>query len=175
MSEEEVSRFERRAAARTEWERIIDVHEASGQIAAVESRFGTNLVSRFDYASDRLGRMTSAVSAVSTNLFTYDGLDLVSETWNGAAISRATDALGRPASLSFGAPGHFSVSYAYDAFGRFAAVTSSVSSVTSVANYSRLPGSDLLEATSFTIGGSAFDVRRSYEPARSLVTSVSNA
>ena len=36
------------------------------------------------YTYDRLGRQLSAIAAgVSTNLFTYSGLDLVSETQNG--------------------------------------------------------------------------------------------
>jgi hypothetical protein len=73
------------------------------------------------YTYDRLGRMTSAVSSISTNLFEYDGLDLVAETQNGIVIDRATDSLGRAAGFSVagvGDPGSpYAVSYGYDAYG----------------------------------------------------------
>jgi len=69
----------------------------------------------------------------------------------------------------------YGVAYAYDMFGRFHSVSSSVQSAQSVAAYSRLADTDLLEATTFTLGSSTFDVRRSYEPGRALITSVENA
>ncbi len=88
-------------------------------------------------------------------------------------LHSATDSLGRPA--GFALDEDYDVAYAYDMFGRFQCVITSVSSASLAVQYSRLAGSDLLEATSFTVGSSAFDVRRSYDPARSLVTAVSNS
>ena len=74
------------------------------------------------------------------------------------------DALGR--SSGFALDAGYDVAYAFDMFGRFHSVSSSVSLAV---QYSRLADTDLLEATTFTLGSSTFDVRRSYESGRSLI------
>jgi YD repeat-containing protein len=63
------------------------------------------------------------------------------------------------------------VTYAYDAYGRFAAVSSAVGSASSVANYAYVPGARLVAG--YTIGGLTRSV--SYEPQRDLIASVTNA
>jgi hypothetical protein len=73
-----------------------------------------SVVAANEHGNDRLGRMTSAVSAVATNLFTYDDLDLVSESQNGSVLTRSTDALGRPAGIALSSS-PYAVHYAYDA------------------------------------------------------------
>ena len=65
---------------------------------------------------------------------------------------------------------NYAVDYAYDSAGRFVAVTSSVMSVSSVADYSYLPGSDMLSG--YEIGNLA--VAKTFEPNRDLITTVSN-
>ena len=61
--------------------------------------------------------------------------------------------------------------YGYDAVGRFSSVSSSVQSVSSVGNYSYLPGSDLIQQLS--VNGQLLTTK-SYEPNRDLITSVVN-
>ncbi|NLW49209.1 MAG: hypothetical protein GXY86_17990 [Firmicutes bacterium] len=123
------------------------------------------------FAYDRLGRMTSAIAAgVSTNLFTYDGLELVSETQNDVEITRTTDALGRDSGFSLsGSP--YAVSYAYDAYGRFSAVTAQVHVLTHGYVYGYLAGSDLVESMANTHGHT---VTRTYDPATPHITRVHN-
>ena len=122
------------------------------------------------FTYDRLGRQVSAiVDGVSTNLFTYDGLDLVSETQNGVVVTRSTDSLGRPA--GFALDEDYAVSYDYDMIGRFHSVSSSVRSVSSVVEYSYLPDTDLISGMTASSG---FLWTRAYESARSLITSVEN-
>jgi YD repeat-containing protein len=94
-------------------------YDATGQLTGIDYSDTTPDVS-FTY--DRLGRQLSAIAAgVSTNLYEYDGLDLVAETQNGIVIDRATDSLGRAAGFSVagvGDPGSpYAVSYGYDAYG----------------------------------------------------------
>ncbi len=80
--------------------------------------------------------------------------------------------LGRPTGLGLSAG--YIVAYAYDTLGRLASVTASIGAVAFSTAYPRLPSSGLLEATSFTIQNSAFDVRRSYAPHRDLLSAVAN-
>jgi YD repeat-containing protein len=134
------------------------------------------------YTFDRLGNQLSAISTVSTNLFVYSPqtLGLVSETQNGALITRSVDAFGRPSGLSFG--DDYEVLYGYDSLGRFSAVQNVIStneltqSRTNAFVYTRLSGSDLL--TGYTLSSPVtnfqFQVSKSYEPHRDLITSVSN-
>ncbi len=125
------------------------------------------------FAYDRLGRMTSAVVAgVSTNTYAYDPetLALSVETQNGVEITRTTDALGRDTGFSL-AGSDYAVQYAYDAYGRFHSVSSSVQSVQSVAAYSYLEDSDLISGMTVSSG---FLWSRAYE-SRSLITSVENS
>lgn len=114
--------------------------------------------------------MTSAITPVSTNLFEYAGFDLVSETQNGVTITRPYDSLGRSAGFNMGAD--YAVTYGYDAFGRFASVSSAVAAASSVANYSYVPGADLVAAMT---NSSGFAWSRAYEPERDLIASVENA
>ena len=120
------------------------------------------------FAYDRLGRVVSAITAVSSHLFEYAGLDLVGEIQDGVAITRFYDAFGRQ--TGFALDGDHAVSYGYDTFGRLHSVSSSVCSVCSVVNYSCLPGSDLVSG--YTAGPLA--VTKTYEPRRNLITTVSN-
>jgi RHS repeat-associated protein len=133
------------------------------------------------FAYDAFDRLTEArtlspatgeVLTVTTNV--YSGLDLVSETQNGEAFTRFTDAFGRPSGLSLG--GDREVVYGYDAFGRFSSVSSSVCSVSSVVEYSRLPGADLLVGytASSPVSNFQFQVSESFEPHRDLITQVRN-
>ena len=132
-----------RLAART-WARGITTayaYNGAGLLLSVDYSDDTPDIA---YTYDRLGRQLSAVSSVSTNLFVYSGLDLVSETQNGVAITRATDTLGRAAGFSLDED--YAVSYAYDNLGRFASVTSHSPLATSDFSftYSYLPGSSLV-------------------------------
>ena len=120
------------------------------------------------FAYDRLGRVVSAITAVSSHLFEYAGLDLVGEIQDGVAITRSYDAFGRQ--TGFALDGDHAVSYVYDTFGRLHSVSSSVCSVCSVVNYSCLPGSDLVSG--YTAGPLA--VTKTYEPRRNLISAVSN-
>ena len=100
-------------------------YDATGRLTGIDYSDTTPDVS---YTYDRLGRQLSAIAAgVSTNLFIYSGLDLVSETQNGVVIDRATDSLGRATGFTVagvGDPGQpYSVTYGYDDFGRFAQVS----------------------------------------------------
>jgi RHS repeat-associated protein len=127
------------------------------------------------FAYDAFDRLTEArtvspatgeVLTVTTNI--YSGLDLVSETQNGSIITRFTDVFGRPAGLSPG--GDCEVFYGYDDFGRFFSVSSSVCSVSSVVDYFRLPGTDIISG--YTAGPLA--VTKTFEPHRDLITQVRN-
>ena len=74
-------------------------YDALGQLAGIGYSDSTPEVT---LAYDRMGRVVSAVTAVSSNLFEYAGLDLVGEVQNGAAITRTYDGLGRPAGFNMG-------------------------------------------------------------------------
>ena len=138
---------------------------------------------------DRLGRITSTiVDGISTNLYSYDASTqaLASETQNGVEINRSSDALGRPAGFTLSplplgegqgeGTAQYSVMYNYDQYGRFASVASSIASTASTPStqsmytYSYLPNTDLLSG--YTSGD--FTRTVSYEPYRSLITSVEN-
>ena len=123
------------------------------------------------YTYDRLGRQLSAITAsVATNLYAYstNTLELVSETQNGVVINRSSDAFGLASGIAL--ESDYDVSYGYDTYGRFAAVSSAVGSASSVANYAYVPGSRLVAG--YTIGGLTRAV--SYEPNRNLIASVTN-
>ncbi len=140
-------------------------YDALGQLTNVHYSGNTPDVS---FAYDRLGRMVSAITAVSSHLFEYAGLDLAGEIQDGVAITRSYDGLGRSTGFNIGDT--YSTAYGYDDFGRFHSVSSSVCSVCSVVNYSCLPGSDLVSG--YTAGPLA--VTKTYEPARDLIAAVSN-
>ncbi len=99
-------------------------------------------------AYNRLGQKTQVIDASGTNTFAYSALlQLTNETQLATFdLSRTYDSMSRSTGYSFsgGTSSTSSVSYDYDALGRFASVSSSVDSVSSVVNYSRLPGSSLI-------------------------------
>jgi len=142
-------------------------YDAFGQITGIDYSDATPDVA---FAYDRLGRMTSATTPVSTNLFEYAGFDLVAETQNGVTITRSYDGLGRSAGFNMGAD--CAVAYGYDNFGRFASVSSSVAAASSVASYSYVPGADLVASMT---NSSGFAWSRAYERDRNLIASVENA
>jgi hypothetical protein len=145
-------------------------YDSSGSLTNIAYSDATPDVT-FTY--DRLGRQVSAiVDGVSTNAYTYDPetLALSAETQNGMEIDRTTDALGRDTGFSLpGSP--YAVQYAYDAYGRFHSVTSSITSITSTFTYSYLPNTDLISGMTSSSG---FLWTRAYESGRSLITSVEN-
>jgi hypothetical protein len=67
-------------------------------------------------------------------------LQLAAETNAFGTITRQYDLFGRSSGLAVGSA--YQVGYGYSGDGRFASVTSSVQSVSSVVNYSYLPNSD---------------------------------
>ena len=74
-------------------------YDALGQLTNVHYSGNTPDVS---FAYDRLGRMVSAITAVSSHLFEYAGLDLVGEIQDGVAITRSYDAFGRQTGFNMG-------------------------------------------------------------------------
>ena len=144
-------------------------YDALGSLLSVNYSDATPDVA---YTYDRLGRQLSAITAsVATNLYAYstNTLELVSETQNGVVINRSSDAFGLASGIAL--ESDYDVSYGYDTYGRFAAVSSAVGSASSVANYAYVPGSRLVAG--YTIGGLTRAV--SYEPNRNLIASVTNA
>ena len=142
-------------------------YDAFGQLTGIDYSDATPDVA---FAYDRLGRMTSATTPVSTNQFEYSGFDLVTETQNGMTITRSYDSLRRSAGFNIGAD--CAVAYGYDNFGRFASVSSSVAAASSVASYSYVPGADLVATMT---NSSGFAWSRVYEQDRELIASVENA
>jgi len=141
-------------------------YDALGQLTNVHYSGNTPDIS---FAYDRLGRMVSAITAVSSHLFEYAGLDLVGEIQDGVAITRSYDGLGRSTGFNIGDT--YSTAYGYDDFGRFCSVSSSVCSVCSLVNYSRLLGTDLVASMTNSAG---FWWQRTYEQNRNLISAVSN-
>ena len=141
-------------------------YDATGQLTGIDYSDATPDVV-FEY--DRLGRVVSAVTAMSSNLFEYAGLDLVGEVQNGVAITRSYDGLGRSAGFNMGSA--YIAAYGYDTFGHFASISSSVASASSVAGYSYVAGSGLLASMTNSAG---FWWRRAYEQNRDLIASVEN-
>ena len=139
----------------------------SGELVSIDYSDDTPDIA---YTYNRLGQALSAISSVSTNRFTYspDTLELCSETQNGVVITRANDTLGRESGISL--DDDYSVTYGYDDLGRFSSVSSSVCSVSSVVNYSRLPSTDLISG--YTAG--SLTVTKTFEPHRALITQIRN-
>lgn len=137
---------------------LCTAHDATGQLTGINYSDSSPDVT---FAYDRLGRMTSATTPASTNLFGYSGLDLVTETQNGVTITRSYDNLGRSAGFNMGSA--YIAAYGYDTFGRFASVSSSVATASSVANYSYVTGSSLVASMT---NSSGFSWSRVYEQNR---------
>ena len=147
-------------------------------------------------AYNRLGQRKSVADAAGFREFEYDAVaSLTNEAiryiegnvTNHYNLARSVDAHGRNAgyelSTAGGPPAPLqAVDYGYDTLGRFASVTSSVSSVYSVVDYDWMDGANLLEGYS-TAGNweeddqfsPALTVGYQYEPSRNLKTGVTNA
>jgi len=81
------------------------------------------MVLRFS-VGDRLGRQLTAITTGgATNLYAYSTnmLELVSKTQNCVVINRSRDTCGRESGLALETD--YNVSYTFDTFGRFDAVT----------------------------------------------------
>ena len=133
------------------------------------------------YTHDRLGRILSAISTASTNLFHYEGLTLDYETQNGYTIDRTQDTLGRNNGYSLYNPADpvnpvQKIIYSYDTNGRFSSVTSVHSQLTNQFYYSYLPDTSLISGKTATssVGNYVLDIGYSFEPNRNLITTVSN-
>jgi len=130
------------------------------------------------YTIDRQGRQIAAGSSVSAHTFAYNALQqLESETITTAGatnlLSRTYDSLGRPAAIALDSD--YSVSYAYDDFGRMNAVAYNMNGQTGQVTYPYLAGSDLLAGYAASGGtGAVLSVTRTYEPARNLLAEIRN-
>jgi RHS repeat-associated protein len=122
------------------------------------------------FTLDRLGQPITITDAIGTRAFAYnDALQLAAETNAFGTITRYYDSFGRSSGLAVGSA--YQVGYGYSVDGRFSAITSSVQSVSSVVNYSYLPGTDLLSGWTSPSG---FAVTRAFEAHRDLLIAVSN-
>ncbi|MCZ7591510.1 MAG: RHS repeat-associated core domain-containing protein [Kiritimatiellae bacterium] len=121
------------------------------------------------FAYDRLGRQVGISDGTGMRGFAYDAsLQLVQETNATAEINRTYDELGRPQMVDLGM---FNVNYGYDAYGRFAAVTSTVLGVFHHRTehlYSYLEDSELLASI---LSGNLLTTF-SYEPHRDVKVAV---
>jgi RHS repeat-associated protein len=129
------------------------------------------------FAFNRIGQPITITDGTGTRAFAYnDALQLAAETNAFGVLARAYDGLGRSAGFSLFNPANpvnpvQSIAYGYNSLGRFQSVSSSVFSVSSVVNYSYLPGTDLLSGYTNSAG---FAVARAFEAHRDLVSSVAN-
>jgi hypothetical protein len=118
-------------------------YNGAGDMTAIDYSDSTPDVT---FTVDRLGRQLTASSSISAHTFAYNGLLLDAETIVSAGITniidRSYDGYGRSTGFALGSD--YQVAYGYDSFGRFSSVSSSVTSASSVVNYSYLSGSDLL-------------------------------
>ena len=150
------------------------VYATDGAMTNIAYSDGTPAVS---FTLDRFGRQRTITDATGSRAFAYnDALQLAAETNAFGVLVRAYDGLGRSAGFSLFNPENpvnpvQSIAYGYSALGRFTAVTSTVQSVSSVVNYSYLPGTDLLSGWTSPSG---FAVTRAFEAHRDLLIAVSN-
>lgn len=148
------------------------VYTNTGEMVGIDYSDGTPDVT-FSY--DRMGRQVAISDGSGSRTLTYDGFDLIGEAMQYSdgttnLLVRHIDSMGRSAGLDFGAD--YSVRYIFDAYGRFAGVTSTVMGVTRSFSYSRLANSELLNG--LTEAGSGFTITRSFEDHRNLITQVGN-
>ena len=125
-------------------------------------------------AYNRLGQKTQVIDASGTNTFAYNSLlQLTNETQLASFdLSRSYDSLGRSTGLTLNPVDPvYHVKYSYDDVGRFSSVSSSVSSVSSVVNYSRLDGSSLISGYTTDTG---LSVSYGFETNRNAKTQVLN-
>lgn len=124
------------------------------------------------FAYDRLGRQISAITTVSTNFFSYasySGFDLESEIQNGSTITRSQDAFGRSVGFNLGIDYEFA--YDYNESGRVSSLSSLSFSVSTVAKYDYLIGTDMIKSMTNTDG---LTWTRTFESNRDRITIVSN-
>ncbi len=122
------------------------------------------------FTFDRLGRQVAITDGQGMRAFAYnDALQLATETNSQGVLAYAYDPYGRRTGFDWGAG--YNVRYGYDTVGRFSSVSSSVQSASSVVQYSRLAGSDLVAGWSNDTG---FGVARTFEANRDLITQVLN-
>ena len=147
-------------------------YENFGSLTNTAYSDGTPSVS---FTVDAMGRpkvaqtilpLTGEIISCTTNIYT--GIDLVAEIQNGVRIDRQVDAFGRPKELAIGQD--YSVEYGFDEYGRFGSVTSMVNGSVDNWQYNYLPGSHLIAG----ITQPTYSIRKTYEPHRDLITSVSN-
>ena len=110
------------------------------------------------YTFDGFGRKLSAVTSVSTNVFTYYGLCLVSELQNTSSLDRKYDSLGRPCIFYINGVGQIGAGWLdtfdyivytpYNGLGLIDQVCGGISYANyTMHNYDYLPGSDKLQNT----------------------------
>ena len=151
-------------------------YDSTGNLLTVTYSDGTP---GFTNTHDRLGRVVTVTDAqgTRTNVYSASTLALIEEHLpDGSVLTRSQDGFGRSSGLTVAEVGDlgdppYSVAYAYDSLGRFAAVTSVVAGATNTYAYSYLPGADLLASVSNNLGQVA---ARSYETHRDLITTVEN-
>jgi RHS repeat-associated protein len=142
-------------------------YATDGAMTNIAYSDGTPAVS---FTLDRLGRQVAITDGTGTRTFAYnDALQLAAETNALGTITRQYDSFGRSSGLAVGSA--YQVGYGYSGDGRFASVSSSVFSVSSVVKYYYLPGTDLLSGWSSPSG---FAVTRTFEAHRDLLIAVSN-
>ena len=157
--------------ARRTWARGVTTDYAYDDFDSLVSKTYSDETPSVSLGYDAQGRLLAAIcEGVSTNVYAYDRYGQVTnELQNGTALARFYDAFGRPMGYRIGdglAEGS-AVSYAYDASGRFSAVSSG----TNTFSYSYLPGSSLVSGMSANTGHSW---ERIYEPNRDLIATVHN-
>jgi RHS repeat-associated protein len=139
-----------------------------GQLQTTEYTDDTETTS---YTYDRMGRMKTASNGNASYTYDYSEGLLTNETVQISGfefhVSRNYDSLNRSAGYSLGGTAASqSVSYGYDLAGRFSTLTSSVSSVSSVVQYSYNPSTGLPDghsASSPQVSGFEFQVSKSFD------------
>ena len=157
--------------ARRTWARGVTTDFVYDDFDSLRSKTYSDGTPAVSLRYDAQGRPLEAIcEGVSTNVYAYDQYgQITNEIQNGTALARSYDSFGRPTGYCIGdglAEGS-AVSYAYDAEGRFSAVSSG----TNTFEYSYLPGSSLVSGMTANTGH-AWD--RIYEPNRDLIATVHN-
>ena len=154
------------------------IYDNFGSLTNTAYSDGTPSVS---FTVDAMGRqkvaqtfLSASGEIVSYTTNSYEGIDLVAEIQNGVRIDRQVDAFGRPKGLAIGQ--EYAVEYGFDNYGRFDFVRSVNWDDTNDFTYAYLPGSHLLKGYTATkpVSSFEFQVSKSYESNRDLITTVSN-